>query len=103
MTLLTESEGDLQRVINYLYSVCNRRKHKVNAGKSKVIVLKRRGEEVIDFKIAYSRGTQLAEYDPILVCDELVGEPQHLPVFKKKKKNNNNNNNNNNKFQYVFF
>ncbi len=34
--LLAESEGDLQRVVNELYSVCKRRKLKVNAGKSKV-------------------------------------------------------------------
>ncbi len=30
--LLAESEGDLQRVINEFYSVCKRRKLKVNAG-----------------------------------------------------------------------
>ncbi len=36
--LLAESEGDLQRVVNEFYSVCKRRKLKVNAGKSKVMV-----------------------------------------------------------------
>ncbi len=40
--LLVESEGDLQRVVNVFYSVCKRRKLKVNAGKSKVMVFERR-------------------------------------------------------------
>ncbi len=31
--LLAESEGDLLRVVNEFYSVCKRRKLKVNAGK----------------------------------------------------------------------
>ncbi len=47
--LLAESEGDLQRVVNEFYSVCKRRKLKVNAGKSKVMVSESREEEVIDF------------------------------------------------------
>ncbi len=38
--LLAESEGDLQRVVNEFYSVCKRRRLKVNAGKSKVMVLR---------------------------------------------------------------
>ncbi len=50
--LLAESEGDLQRVVNLFCSVCKRRKLKVNAGKSKVMVFERM-EEVIDFNIAY--------------------------------------------------
>ncbi len=40
--LLSESEGDLQRLVNESYSVCKRRKLKVNTGKSKVIVFERR-------------------------------------------------------------
>ncbi len=51
--LLAESEGDLQRVVNEFYSVCKRRKVKVNAGKSKVMVFERREEEVIDFNASY--------------------------------------------------
>ncbi len=49
--MLAESEGDLQRVVNEFYSVCKRRKLKVNAGKSKV-VFERREEEVVDFNTA---------------------------------------------------
>ncbi len=51
--LLAESEGNLQRVVNEFYSVCKRRKLKVNAGKSKVIVFERRVVEVVDFNTAY--------------------------------------------------
>ncbi len=50
--LLAESKGDLQRVVNEFYSVCKRRKLKVNAGKSKVMVFERREEEAVDFNIA---------------------------------------------------
>ncbi len=51
--LLAESEGNLQRVVNEVYDVCKRRKLKVNAGKSKVMVFKRREEEEVDFNTAY--------------------------------------------------
>ncbi len=51
--LLAESEGDLQRIVNKFYSVCKRRKLKVNAGKSEVMVFERREEEVIDFNTTY--------------------------------------------------
>ncbi len=43
----------MQRVVNEFCSVCKRRKLKVNAGKSKLMVFERR-EEVIDFNTAYS-------------------------------------------------
>ncbi len=39
----------MQRVVKEFYSVCKRRKLKVNAGKSKVMVFERREEEVVDF------------------------------------------------------
>ncbi len=51
--LLAESEGDLQSVVNEFLSVCKRRKLKLNAGKSKVMVFERREEEVINFNTAY--------------------------------------------------
>ncbi len=51
--LLAESEGDLQREVNEFFSVCKRRKLKVNAGKSKMMVFERREEEVINFNTAY--------------------------------------------------
>ncbi len=51
--LLTESEWDLQRVINEFYGVCKKRKLKVHAGKSKVMVFEGREEEVVGFNTAY--------------------------------------------------
>ncbi len=41
------------RVVNEFCSVCKRRKLKVNAGKSKVMVFERREVEVVDFNTAY--------------------------------------------------
>ncbi len=40
--LLTESKGNLQRVVNEFCSLCKRRKLKVSAEKSKVMVFERR-------------------------------------------------------------
>ncbi len=51
--LLVESEEDVQTVVTEFYNVCKRRKLKVNAGKSKVMVFERREGEVIDFTVAY--------------------------------------------------
>ncbi len=42
--LLAEIKGGLRRVVKEFYSVCKRRKLKVNAGKSKVMVFERRGK-----------------------------------------------------------
>ncbi len=47
--LLAESKEDSQRVVNEFYSVCKRRKLKLNAGKSKVMVFERREQEQNDF------------------------------------------------------
>ncbi len=41
------------RVVNEFYSVCKRRKLKVNVGKSKVMVVERREVEVVDFNTPY--------------------------------------------------
>ncbi len=40
-------------MINEFYNVCKRRKLKVNAGKSRVMVFEKKKGEVIDFNIAY--------------------------------------------------
>ncbi len=50
--LLAESKDDLQRLVNEFYSVCRRRKLKVNAGKNKVKDIERREGEVMDFNAA---------------------------------------------------
>ena len=51
--LLAESERELQRVVDEFYSVCVRRKLRVNGGKSKVMVFERREVEVVDFSNPY--------------------------------------------------
>ncbi len=49
LVLLTENEGMLQRTVDEFERVCKRRKLKVNAGKSKVMVFERAREQTIDF------------------------------------------------------
>ncbi len=56
--LLAESEGMLQRIIDEFDRVCKRRKLKVNAGKSKVMVLKRVREQTINFAKPYRVGSE---------------------------------------------
>ncbi len=70
--LLAESEGDLQSVVNEFYSVCKRRKLKVNAGKSKVMVFERREEEVVDFNIACRvRLPAVVRFRVMLGCEKM--------------------------------
>ncbi len=47
--LLAESEAMLQRIVDEFDSICKRRKLKVNAGKSKVIVFEGAREQTINF------------------------------------------------------
>ncbi len=47
--LLAESERKLQRVVDQFHNVCSRRKLRVNARRSKVMVFERREVEVVDF------------------------------------------------------
>ncbi len=51
--LLAENEGTLQRIVGEFDKVCKRRKLRVNAGKSKVMVFERAREQVIDFAKSY--------------------------------------------------
>ena len=51
--LFAESEEDFQRMGNEFYSVCMRRKLKVNTGKSKVMAFERTEVEVDDFSTPY--------------------------------------------------
>ncbi len=51
--LLAESEGMLQRIVDEFERVCKRRKLKVNASKSKVMVYERAREQIIDFAKSY--------------------------------------------------
>ncbi len=72
--LLAESDGDLQRVVNVFYSVCKRRKLKVNAGKNKVMVFERREEEVGDFNTAYRIRLPAVERCRIMLGSEKMEE-----------------------------
>ncbi len=55
--LVTESERELQRVVDQFHSVCSRRNLKVNAGKSNVMVFERKEVEVVNFGNPYSECT----------------------------------------------
>ncbi len=46
--LLADRERELQQVVNEFYRVCVRRRMRVNAGKSKVMVFERKEVEVLD-------------------------------------------------------
>ncbi len=51
--LLAGSERYLRRVVDQFYSVCSKRKLRVNTGKSKVIVFERKEREVVNFGNPY--------------------------------------------------
>ncbi len=53
IVLLAESEGMLQRIVDEFDRVCKRRKLKVNAGKSKVMVFERARQQTINFAKPY--------------------------------------------------
>ncbi len=67
--LLAESEGMLQRIVHEFDRVCKRRKLKVNAGESKVIVFERAREQTIDFAKPYRVGSEA-----ILGCKIWLGK-----------------------------
>ncbi len=54
--MLAESEGMLQRIVDAFDRICKRRKLKVNAGKSKVMVFEKAGKQTIDFTKPYGVG-----------------------------------------------
>ncbi len=57
--LLAESEGMLQRIIDEFDRVCKRRKLKVNATKSKVMLFETAREQTIDFAMPYRVGSEV--------------------------------------------
>ncbi len=56
--LLAESEGMLQRIVDEFDRICKRRKLKMNAGKSKVMVFKRAREQTVNFAKPYRMGSE---------------------------------------------
>ncbi len=67
--LLAESEGMLQRTVDEFDRVCERKKLKVNAGKSKVMVFERAREQTINFAKPYRVGLEA-----ILECNIWLGK-----------------------------
>ncbi len=51
--LLAESKRELQRVVDQFHSVCSRRKLRVNAGKSKVMMFEGKEVEIVGFGNPY--------------------------------------------------
>ncbi len=68
--LLAESEKKLQRVVDQFYNVCSRRKLRVNAGKSKMMVFERREVEVVDFGNLYRVSVPVDERCEIVMGGE---------------------------------
>ncbi len=56
--LLAESDGRLQRIVDEFERVCKRRKLKVNASKSKVMVFERAREQTVNFAKPYRVGSE---------------------------------------------
>ncbi len=67
--LLAESEGILQRIVDEFDTACKKRKLKVNADKSKVMVFERAREQTIDFAKPYRVGSEA-----ILGCKIWLGK-----------------------------
>ncbi len=68
--LLAESERELYRGVDQFHSVCSRRKLRVNAGKSKVIVFERKEVEVVNFGILYRVSVPVDERCEIVMGGE---------------------------------
>ncbi len=81
--LLAESKGDLQRVVNRFYSVCKRRKLRVSAGKSKVMVFEGREEEMVDINTAYRIRLPAVERCKIMLGSEKMEEVMNLNIWEQ--------------------
>ncbi len=59
-------------MVDQFHNVCNRRKLKVNAGKSKVMVFERREVEVVDFRNPYRVSVPVDERCEIMMGGEAM-------------------------------
>ncbi len=75
--LLAENVRDLQKIVDHFHNVCSRKKLRVNAGKSKVMVFGRRDVEVVDFGNTYMVSVPVDER-----C-EIVMEGVRMEVVKE--------------------
>ncbi len=77
--LLVKSEKELQRVVDQFHSVCSRRKPKVNAGKSKVILFERKEVEMVNF------GSSFRVSVPVDERCEIMSRGERMEVVKEFK------------------
>ncbi len=77
--LLAESERMLQRIVDEFDRVCKRRKLRVNAGKSKVMVFERAREQTINFAKPYRVGSEA-----ILECKIWWGKGMSKNMSRRK-------------------
>ena len=77
--LLAESERELQRVVDQFHSVCSRRKLRVNAGKSKMMMFERKEVEVVNLGNLYRTSV------PVDVRYEIVMGGERMEVVKEFK------------------
>ncbi len=71
--LLAESKAMLQRIVDESERVCKRRKLKVNAGKSKVMVFERAREQTINFARPYGVGSEAGMREVTVAVQYLYG------------------------------
>ncbi len=68
--LLAEYEREFQKEVDKFHSVCSRRKLRVNAGKSKMMVCERKVTEVVDYRNPYRVSAPVDEICEIVIGDE---------------------------------
>ncbi len=66
--LLAESERELQGMVDQFHSVCSRRKLRVNARKSKMMVFERKEVEMVNFGNSYRVNVLVDE-----MCEIVMG------------------------------
>ncbi len=81
--LLAESEGMLQRIVDEFNRLCKRRKLKVNAGKSKVMVFETAKEQIINFAKPYRVGLEAIQSDPA-ICGFTIRRFAYSQIFPRK-------------------
>ncbi len=79
--LLAESEGVLQRIVDEFDRVCKKRKLKMNAGKSKVMVFERAREQTVNFAKPHRVGSEAILGYKIMVGEGEDGRGELIQVL----------------------
>ena len=66
-----KNEEEFQRVVDEFYNVCTRRKMKVNAVKSKMMVFERREQEVDNFSTPYKMSVPAIGRSEVLLGERM--------------------------------